>query len=129
MKPSTKACFLSSSHTALQPPHIPASHLHCSAHFQHVPDMLHLKGEELSHSPGLHTRPPSPAASSHALFWLTAHSRAPSTHGPSTSLSARQSGTAARQLRSLGQSKLTRRQRGFAGPHVVVSLADNRVLL
>lgn len=59
-EPSTKACF-SSSHTTLQPVHLPASHLHSPAHLQHVPHMLQIKGTETSLSPGLHARPPSPA--------------------------------------------------------------------
>lgn len=53
MKPFTKACFLSSSHATLQPVHLPASHLHHSAHFQHVPVALQVKGAELFLSLGL----------------------------------------------------------------------------
>lgn len=59
-EPSTKACF-SSSHTTLQPVHLPVSHLHTPAHFKHVPCTLQIKGTKMSLSSGLHTRPPNPA--------------------------------------------------------------------
>lgn len=59
-KASTKACF-SSSHTTVQPGHLPTSHLHSPAHFQHIPHTLQIKGTEMSLSPGLHASLPNPA--------------------------------------------------------------------
>lgn len=119
MKPSTKACFLSSSHATLQPVHLPASHLHHLAHLQHILVVLQVKGAELFLSLGLRgptslflnpllthhptalllQREPPPEAEHHPsaprLLTDPEHPRVPSKLGYHS-----------QQLKSLGQSEL-----------------------